>query len=407
MDVQKKFAKARITLLNSQPFFGMIALGMPVIWTDKVKTMGVDGVNLYANESFVDSLDHNELAGVIAHECLHVALLHPTRRGNRNPKGWNIATDYAINAELKKAIAASSEYLLALPEDALYNPDYEGLSADDIYNRLPRESDRGKDEPEDDETGEGEDDWGKELLQQDHAKNEKNIPGDSSGDVGGTGEVFDAPANMDKAELEAKLKQTVVQAATVARSQGKLPGNIASLVDGMLKPVVDWRAKLREHFERVFPSDYSWVRPNRRFVHQGIYLPGVEKDGTGHIVVGVDTSGSVRDDEIAQFMGEINYICEDITPEMVTVIYCDSKVQKVDEFEGDETFIPRVAGRGGTRFVPVFDEVEKRGIQPKALIYLTDLGCGEYPDTPGYPVIWGATERMSEPPFGEVVDIKI
>ena len=402
MDVQKKFAKARITLLNNQPFFGMIALGMPVIWTDKVQTMGVDGINLYANESFVDSIDPAELAGVIAHECLHVGLLHPTRRDNRHPKGWNIATDYAINAQLKKAFAASSEYLLTLPEDALYNPDYEGLSADDIYNRLPRD----EDEPEDDETGEDESDEGESGDEKKDGPT-RNEPGDSSGDVGGTGEVFDGPPDIDRAELEAKLKQVTVQAATVARSQGKLPANIASLVDDMLKPVVDWRAKLREHFERVFPSDYSWVRPNRRFVHQGIYLPGVEKDGTGHIVIGVDTSSSVSDEEVKQFLGEINYICEDITPEMVTVIYCTTDVWAVDEYEAEDYIAPREVRRGGTEFVPVFDEVERRGIQPKALIYLTDLGCWDYPDTPGYPVIWGATERITEPPFGEVVDIKI
>ena len=378
---------------------------MPVVWTDKVQTMGVDGVNLYVNESFVDSIDTAELSGVVAHECLHVALLHPTRRDNRDPKKWNIATDYAINGELKKVIAAKrNDYLFGLPEAALYTPEYEGLSADDIYNRLPEENGRDKDEPEDGESGESDDGESGDGQKDGPTKSE---PGDSSGDVGGTGEVFDAPADMDKAELETKLKQVTVQAATVARSQGKLPGNIASLVDDMLKPVVDWRAKLREHFERVFPSDYSWVRPNRRFVHRGIYLPGVEKDGTGHIVIGVDTSSSVSDEEVKQFLGEINYICEDITPEMVTVIYCTTAVWAVDEYEAEDYIAPREVRRGGTEFVPVFDEVERRGIQPKALIYLTDFGCWDYPDTPGYPVIWGATERITEPPFGEVVDIKI
>ena len=380
---RKKFVRARITLLNHQPFFGQIALNTPTIFTDSIETMGVDGVSLFVNPKFVEEKSQAELCGVIAHECLHVALLHPTRRGQRDPKKWNVATDHAVNLELLKAIGSADDYLMELPSDCLADPQYDGMSADAIYNRLP--DDKG-DEPGD-QPG--------------------NEPGDSPGDTGGCGEVFDAPSDVSVEELEAEIKQKVVQAAHSARAQGKLPGNMESMIDDLLKPVVDWKSKLREHFERVFPSDYSWMRPNRRYVHQGLYLPGVEKDGTGHIVVGVDTSSSVSDDEIKQFIGEINSICEDAVPEKVTVIYCHTDVWAVDEFEADEDFTVRARRGGGTEFVPVFEEVEKRGIQPKALIYLTDLGCNGYPTTPSYPVIWGATDRYSTPPFGEVIDVNI
>lgn len=383
---RKKFVRARITLLNHQPFFGQIALNTPVIFTDSIETMGVDGVSLFVNPKFVEEKSQAELCGVIAHECLHVALLHPTRRGQRDAKKWNVATDHAVNLELLKAIRADDGYLMELPDDCLADPQYAGMSADTIYNRLP--DDKGDDG---DQTG-------------DQPGNE---PGNSPGDTGGCGEVFDAPADVSVEEIEAEIKQKVVQAAHSARAQGKLPGNMESMIDDMLKPVVDWKSKLREHFERVFPSDYSWMRPNRRFLHEGLYLPGVEKDGTGHIVVGVDTSSSVSDDEIKQFIGEINSICEDVVPEKVTVIYCHTNVWAVDEFEADEDFTVRPRRGGGTEFVPVFEEVERRGIQPKALIYLTDLGCNGYPTTPSYPVIWGATDRCNTPPFGEVIDVKI
>jgi len=394
---RKKFVRARITLLNHQPFFGQIALNTPTIFTDSIETMGVDGVSLFVNPKFVEEKSQAELCGVIAHECLHVALLHPTRRGQRDPKKWNVATDHAVNLELLKAIRADDGYLMELPDDCLADPQYEGMSADTIYNRLP--DDKG------DDGGDPGEDKGEDGDQP--GDQPSNQPGDSPGDTGGCGEVFDAPADVSVEEIEAEIKQKVVQAAHSARAQGKLPGNMESMIDDMLKPVVDWKSKLREHFERVFPSDYSWMRPNRRFLHEGLYLPGVEKDGTGHIVVGVDTSSSVSDDEIKQFIGEINSICEDVVPEKVTVIYCHTDVWAVDEFEADEDFTVRPRRGGGTEFVPVFEEVEKRGIQPKALIYLTDLGCNGYPTTPSYPVIWGATDRYSTPPFGEVIDVKI
>jgi len=394
---RKKFVRARITLLNNQPFFGQIALNTPVIFTDSIETMGVDGVSLFVNPKFVEEKSQAELCGVIAHECLHVALLHPTRRGQRDPKKWNVATDHAVNLELLKAIRADDGYLMELPSDCLADPQYDGMSADTIYNRLP--DDKG------DDGGDPGEDKGEDGG--DPGDQPGNQPGDSPGDTGGCGEVFDAPADVSVEEIEAEIKQKVVQAAHSARAQGKLPGNMESMIDDMLKPVVDWKSKLREHFERVFPSDYSWMRPNRRFLHEGLYLPGVEKDGTGHIVVGVDTSSSVSDDEIKQFIGEINSICEDVVPEKVTVIYCHTNVWAVDEFEADEDFTVRPRRGGGTEFVPVFEEVERRGIQPKALIYLTDLGCNGYPTTPSYPVIWGATDRYSTPPFGEVIDVNI
>ena len=394
---RKKFVRARITLLNHQPFFGQIALNTPTIFTDSIETMGVDGVSLFVNPKFVEEKSQADLCGVIAHECLHVALLHPTRRGQRDPNKWNVATDHAVNLELLKAIRADDGYLMELPDDCLADPQYDGMSADTIYNRLP--DDKG------DDGGDPGEDKGEDGDQP--GDQPGNQPGNSPGDTGGCGEVFDAPADVSVEELEGQIKRKVVQAAHSARAQGKLPGNMESMIDDMLKPVVDWKSKLREHFERVFPSDYSWMRPNRRFLHEGLYLPGVEKDGTGHIVVGVDTSSSVSDDEIKQFIGEINSICEDVVPEKVTVIYCHTNVWAVDEFEADEDFTVRPRRGGGTEFVPVFEEVEKRGIQPKALIYLTDLGCNGYPTTPSYHVIWGATDRYSTPPFGEVIDVNI
>ena len=394
---RKKFVRARITLLNHQPFFGQIALNTPTIFTDSIETMGVDGVSLFVNPKFVEEKSQAELCGVIAHECLHVALLHPTRRGQRDPKKWNVATDHAVNLELLKAIRADDGYLMELPDDCLADPQYDGMSADTIYNRLP--DDKG------DDGGDPGEDKGEDGDQP--GDQPGNQPGNSPGDTGGCGEVFDAPADVSVEELEGQIKRKVVQAAHSARAQGKLPGNMESMIDDMLKPVVDWKSKLREHFERVFPSDYSWMRPNRRFLHEGLYLPGVEKDGTGHIVVGVDTSSSVSDDEIKQFIGEINSICEDVVPEKVTVIYCHTNVWAVEECEADEAFTVRPRRGGGTEFVPVFEEVEKRGIQPKALIYLTDLGCNGYPTTPSYHVIWGATDRYSTPPFGEVIDVNI
>ena len=164
--------------------------------------MGVDGVSLFVNPKFVEEKSQAELCGVIAHECLHVALLHPTRRGQRDAKKWNVATDHAVNLELLKAIRADDGYLMELPSDCLADPQYKGMSADTIYNRLP--DDKG-------------DDGG------DPGDQPGNQPGNSPGDTGGCGEVFDAPADVSVEEIEAEIKQRVSKPHTLRERKVNFP----------------------------------------------------------------------------------------------------------------------------------------------------------------------------------------
>ena len=167
---------------------------------------------------------------------------------------------------------------------------------------------------------------------------------------------------------------------------------------------VDWREALRRFFSQTVPQDYRWTPPNRRFVWAGLYLPGLHREGIGEIAIGVDCSGSISNKLLSKFSAEVNAIAAESRPELVRVLYCDAAIQRVDEFTAGEKIELNPVGGGGTDFRPVFTYLEERQIEPRCLIFLTDL-AGSFPDeTPPYPVIWAATSDRTAP-FGETVAI--
>ena len=379
----EKITKARAALVLSQPFFGSLALHLRPVADPSVETMETDGRTLFANPAFADGLSFDRLTGVVAHEVMHLACAHHARRGGRDPRRWNVACDYAINGLLLEAG-------FVLPEGRLHDPGYDGLSAEEIYARLP---------PEDGDGG------------GDGRSNGPNAP--PSADPGGCGGVRDAPGQdggkASPAELSRAAKDwqiAALQAAQTAKAAGKLPGAMARLVEGLRTPSVDWREVLRRFVQTTARNDYRWCPPNRRYVAMGLYLPSLRSEELGPVVIAVDTSGSISGDVVAAFSAEISAILEDCRPEAVHVLYCDTEIAGTETLSPDDLPLDlEPAGGGGTDFRPPFEWVEAQGLAPACLIYLTDLVCRRYPQPPDYPVLWASTTDRAAP-FGETLRIR-
>lgn len=379
----EKITKARAGLVLDQPFFGSLALRLKPKEDPTCTTAWTDGIELGFNSGFINSLTLEQVKGLLAHEVMHIACAHHARRGNRDPKKWNQAGDYAINDILTQSG-------FALPDNGLSGWGTEH-SADDIYAKLPDPQDSGGQDP------------GQDSGQQ------------SGNDPGGCGEVRDypgqdgqsvSPADMAQAEQEAKI--AAQQAAQQAKAMGTLPTSVERLVADLVQPRIDWREILRRFVEQSAKSDYSWTPPNRRFVHQGLYLPSLQSEELGDLAIVMDTSGSVSTPEITEFSSELTAILEKFNSQ-ATVLYCDSKVAHVERFRQDDLPLElHPAGGGGTNFRPPFEWIEENADQPPAaLIYFTDLECSRYPDEPEYPVLWVHTGgHGDEPPFGEVIELK-
>jgi predicted metal-dependent peptidase len=392
-----RIQKARTTLVLDHPFFGSLLFRLKDRPSFAVKTMATDGVSLLWNPEFVETLNAATLAGTLAHEVMHPALHHHLRRSGRDPKRWNTACDYAINPLLLDAG-------LKLPEGVLVVDRFRGMSAEQIYNLLESEEDSGEDE------NNGNDQSGSAGT----GANREPSAGES-GDPsapeteGGIGQVLDAPeAGDDSPAPEEQAREWVVavnQAMTVARQAGKMPAGLDRTLEGVAEAAVNWRELLRRLWSETTTSDYSWMRPNRRHLWTGLYLPGVVREGVGEVAIAVDCSGSISPRQLSLFEAEARSILEGQRPERVYVLYFDAVVQKVETYEAGQRISLNPVGGGGTAFEPCFEWIEERGIQPQTMVFLTDL-YGSFPSSPpSYPVLWASTGRR-QAPFGEVIPMQ-
>ncbi len=428
----EKVRYARAGLVLDQPFFGALVLRLELREDPSCETIWTDGKTLGFNAEFVDGLNLFELKGVLAHEVLHIACGHNVRRQNRDPKRWNKAGDYAIND-----ILLASGFTLPNPHLSGFGTD---KSAESVYNALgddsppPQDDQNGQSDDQSDEQGQGQSDGqgGDQGSDQSDGQGQGGEQGQGGGkgqgqgqsddqgqgDPGGCGEVRDlpgengrAPSQSDLDQAEAEQRVAVSQAASEARRCGNLPAELARLVEDILEAKVSWQEVLRRFCEAHARNDYSWARPNRRYQAQGIYAPSLYDEQLGNIAVGVDTSGSIGGPELNQFAAELSDIIEE-TRASATVIYADAQVANVEEFAPEDLpLVLDAKGGGGTRFTPVFEEIEARGLDISCLVYLTDGECYDFPrEAPEYPVLWaiiggGARDFAARVPFGEVVEV--
>ena len=159
---------------------------------------------------------------------------------------------------------------------------------------------------------------------------------------------------------------------------------------------------LRRLWSDTIAADYSWMRPNRRHIWAGVYLPGVIREGVGEVAIAVDCSGSVSARQLALFEAEVRSILGGARPQRVHVLYFDSEVQKAETYEAGQPVHLNPVGGGGTEFGPCFDWLDEHGILPQTLVFLTDLYGSFPPLAPAYPVLWASTGGRRAP-FGSVV----
>lgn len=390
-----RIQKARTALLLDHPFFGSLLYRLKDRESRAIKTMATDGVSLLWNPEFVETLNAATLAGTLAHEVMHPALHHHLRRSGRDLKRWNIACDYAINPLL-------IDTGLSLPEGVLLENRFRGMSAEQIYNLLESEQDSDPN-PDNDQPSAASDGSNGSAPQ-----NESGDPSAPETD-GGIGQVLDAPLESGDSPTQQEQAReweiAVKQAITVAQQAGKVPGGLDRTMEGTAEASVNWRELLRRLWSETIAADYSWMRPNRRHVWNGLYLPGVVREGVGEIVIAVDCSGSISGRQLRLFEAEARSILEGQRPERVYVLYFDAVVQKVETYEAGQPISLNPVGGGGTEFGPCFEWIEKRGVTPQTMVILTDL-YGSFPSsTPSYPVLWASTGRR-QAPFGEVIPMQ-
>ena len=415
-----KLGAARTRLILERPFIGALVMHLPLRAVDArwCESTATDARAIYYNPGHVAGLTLAEAQFTLAHEAVHCALGHFARRQHRDRKRWDIACDHAANLLL----AADG---LRPPPYALANPDFQGLSAEEIYPLIPPDSpERTIDRHLFDERVTGDQPAagvgaGTALPARDDGEGGAGrSPPDSSeagpdswDDAGNERRQFAGRAELpagagaeNREDLARRWRSRIVSAAQQARRAGRLADSWLRLVDGLIHPQLPWRMLLARYLMSAARDDYSFERPSRR--EGAALLPRLASDQV-ELVVALDTSGSIGAGELAQFTSEINALKGQIRAR-VTVHACDERLDPRGpwQFEPWENIaLPgEVGGGGGTRFVPVFDWVAAGQRRPDLLLYFTDAQ-GEFPGhAPGYPVVWLVKGR-GKVPWGERIQL--
>ena len=381
----EKMRRARVMLLRKQPFFGTLAIQLELIEDPAIPTLATNGTYIRFNPTFISELPSDVLQAAIAHEVMHVVLMHLTRRGEREHGRWNRAGDFVINGTLK-------ECGFTLGEGWLYSEKLLHKTSDEVYNLLKSEEGEGGGggEPGAPGSGGGSPQPGKSgcgwYVECDHAHGEQ------------------------VKDLEDKTKQMVASVAAAMQGVGNLPGSLKALIDAILYKPQDWRQMLRHFVEEATRDDYSWTRPNSRYIGRGICLPSLRGRRIKPFVIAFDISGSVDSELVKQFVGAVNDLMMEIKPESVELVQCDTQIQKHESYQPEDMPLRtmEIVRGGGTDFKPVFDWIEDQGLDPSGLIYFTDMLVGQSEFPKGgcdYPVIWVVPQNANAKtaPFGTTV----
>ena len=388
-DARERLVTARIALLLRHSFFGNLATRLKLINADDwCGTAATDGQKFYYNSRFIMMLKPKEVEFLVGHEVLHVVYDHIDRRGTRDPQIWNIANDYAVNADLKRHKVG--EFIRTVP--CLYEQKYDGKTSEEIYDDLMKNVQKINIE---------------DLIDQlidDHMDSDDE--GDEDGDGKQEGKGKRPKMSQEERErVRQEIKQAIINAAQSANA-GELPLGVQRLIKDVTDPQMPWRELIQTNLTSAIRTDYSWMRPSRRGWHMDAVMPGMTPGEEIDVVVSIDMSGSISEKQAQAFLGEIGGMMEAFDGYKVHVFCFDTETYNPQDFSSEnmdtiDTYEPQ--GGGGTDFDVIFSYLKEVGNVPKRLIVFTDgYPCGSWGDPDYCDTTWIIHgDKDPNPPFGQ------
>ncbi len=383
---RERLVMARIGLLLKHSFFGNLATRLTLTNADEwLTTAATDGRKFYYNSRFVMMLKQKEVEFLVGHEVLHVVYDHLGRRIDRDPEIWNIANDYAVNADLKKHKVGE----MITTVDCLYEKKYEGVSSEEIYDDLMKNVQYIS-----------LDDLLDKMLD-DHIDGEGD---DGDGNEGRKGKGRPKLSDAEKEEIRQEMKQAILNAAQQSEP-GSMPGGVERMIKQMTDPVMPWRELIQTNLTSAIKNDYTWMRPSRRSWHMDAVMPGMNPGEEIDVDIYIDMSGSISNTQGMQFLSEVAGMMDAFDGYNLRVTCFDTKCYNTQEFSSEnmeniEEY--ELHGGGGTDFDCIFDDLKEAGRVPNRLIVFTDgypfgsWGDADYCDTTW--IIHG--DPNPNPPFG-------
>jgi predicted metal-dependent peptidase len=364
MSEERRLQKAKISLMRNEKFAlfsGILMVGSTSVDED-VPTACTNGRDERYGREFIKKLKDPELAFVVMHEGMHKAYRHLTtwrKLYDEDRSLANAACDYVINLQLRDL--DPEEKIIAMPKYregdkkgefmGLIDEQYRGLNAKQVFDLLKQKYGRGGGGDNFDEH-----DWdgARKLTDEEKKKLERDI--------------------------DVAVRQGLMAHEKMA---GKGTGGISRELEELLQPKIDWREVLREFVKSTCRArdTSSWRRPNRRYLTTGTYMPSMIGQRVGHLVIAIDTSGSIGNEALAEFLSEVKGIAEEVNPEKVDLLYWGTSVEGHEEYnDADVANIvssTKPIGGGGTAPSCISAYIAEKRIEPECIIVLTDGYVGD------------------------------
>ena len=392
---EQRIKKGHIALMKHPEtalWGGVMMMGSTEV-VDEAITAYTDGINKKYGRTFLQTIcpTQPEVNGLILHENLHIGLrhhLHGADMFREDGDKANKAADYVVN-DMITEISKKYPELVQLPKGGLYDPQYHNMSMREVYKLLKSKKGGGGGGGKPDKEGEK-----------------------GSGSGGGEYEFdkhdFGKPMTQEEAkEMDGKIDRAIREGALLA---GRLGIDLPRSISDMLNPVIDWKKEMAEFVTSTCKGkdEYTWRKFNRRLISNDIYLPTVENETIGEVVVGIDTSGSIGQEQLNAFASELVSICEAVSPDAVRVLWWDTKVHGEQLFTDNYDQIGSMLkplGGGGTRVSSVAEYINKKKINAECVLVFTDgfLESDVKWDISS-PTLWMVTENRNwTPPSGKKV----
>lgn len=380
----QRLERAHVSLIRDKDYMwlaGIIPMGKNEVVDDPTVTARTDGLNTEYGMQFIEKLNDAELMGLVLHEKMHCAFKHLRtwrRLHDEDSMLANMACDYVINLPINDRYKRDG--FVKLPDGGCIDEKYRDMDAGEVFALLKQDAQGGK--------GTG----GKGKGFDEH-------------DWEGAGELTDEQAE----ELGKAIDQALRQGNIYASKAG---ANVDRAILEMLKPKIDWRDALREFVTNCKTGDdyTSYRRLDRRFSSQDLVLPTSYSDHVYRVAIGVDTSGSIRDKILSEFLAEVQGVCESVKPELVDLMYWGHNVAAHETYEADSVSTlhqsTRPRGGGGTEPSCVTRYMRDERIVPDCIVMLTDGEVfGDWGDDWPAPVLWCINNKQITAPSGVTVHI--
>ena len=387
-------------------FWSFVIAKMQLTIDRSVPTAGAGFFNnnyqLIINPDFFNPLPLEQRLGILIHECQHVVLKHIFRKGERDHKLFNVAADMALNQMIERTW---------LPEGAIY-PDLfkdekgktwpENRTAEQYYQLLKEEQKNQQQEKEDQEgqgdqedqedcencSGSGEQDGpdgdkeecpnckgsGKEPQEGSNNFQPKNGNPNLTGQEEITidsHELWDKISPEDE-ELASQMMEGILENA-MEKSRGNAPGNMEMLLSlWKTKPVISWKKVMKKYISSKVGGKRGTIkRRDRRQPHR-IEIKGKRSFyDTPQVIVGLDTSGSMSNEEIANALVEINEVCK-VTKSKLNIVQIDTDIKGSEEYDPKKKDFKR-KGCGGTYMGAMAEYLIEEKINYDVMILISDM----------------------------------